>query len=98
MKRSLPGRAKDREKGNNMKKKTSTLTHTEVLAYAIQHVYRKYRDTEKKASIAEQNDSHALADIIRKAYPWKAKLSALCTLYEMETGSEHEFKPENELL
>lgn len=79
-----------------MKRNAPVLTHTEVLAYAIQHVYGKCQEVEEKAAIAEQNDGHELADAIRKVSPWKEKLSALCALYEMETGSEHEFKPEEE--
>ncbi|MBO6267379.1 MAG: hypothetical protein J6M06_04015 [Synergistaceae bacterium] len=77
-----------------MNKNTPTLTHTETLAYAIQYVNEKYRETEDKALAAEQQQNFQFAAMIREAFPWKAKLAALCTLYEMETGSEHEFKPE----
>ena len=77
-----------------MKKNHPILTHTETLAYAIQYVNEKCRETEERAAAAEQNGNSDLASMIRDASPWKAKLTALCVLYEMETGSEHEFKPE----
>lgn len=77
-----------------MKKNTPILTHTETLAYAIMYVNDKYRETEDKAAAAEQQHNFQFAEMIREAFPWKAKLAALCKLYEMETGSEHEFNPE----
>ncbi len=77
-----------------MKKNTPILTHTETLAYAIQYVNEKCRETEEKAVAAEQQHNFQFAAMIREVFPWKAKLAALCVLYEMETGSEHEFKPE----
>lgn len=77
-----------------MKKNTPILTHTETIAYAIMYVNEKYREAEDKAVAAEQQGNHQFAAMIREAFPWKSKLTALCALYEMETGSEHEFKPE----
>lgn len=76
-----------------MKNNKPELTHTEMVAYAIQYVYAQYKDIEAKAAAVEKSGDKESADIIRAAFPWEGKLKALCLLYKMETGAIHEFDP-----
>lgn len=77
-----------------MKNQKPTLTHTEIYSYAINYVKDKYDEDEKNAALAEAKDADDLAKMIRTQSQWKDKLTALCRLYEMETGVPHDFMSE----
>lgn len=78
----------------NMKrnKPSIAVTHTETLSYALCYVWEKYKENENQADKAEEAGNKDLAEAIRGNTMWKDKGCALCFLYEMETGTEHEFK------
>lgn len=70
------------------KNNSPTITHTEVLSYAISWVRQQYLEADKQASAFEAVGNIEMAEKVRETLGMKSKLIALGKLYEIETGSD----------
>ena len=78
------------------KEKPITVTHTEILAYAIQDVSRKFEEVKERAEAVKENNPQ-LAKMLMESCPWKGKLKVLLQLYKIETGTDYGYDFEDEL-
>ena len=67
-----------------------TLTHTEILSYAICTVNENYLKEKRN------NEECAKAGIDFVSDQWKQKLQALLNLYKLETGNDYDIDIEIE--
>ena len=70
------------------------MKHSEILAYAIEFINEKYKKDTERIKLAQQAGLADLEDLLELNNIWKSKLSVLCDLYEIETGSKHPCEPE----
>lgn len=73
-----------------------TVTHTEILAYAIQDVSHKWEAVKEKSEAVKANDPQ-LAKMVLESSPWKGKLKVLLQLYKIETGVDYGYDFEDEM-
>lgn len=76
--------------------KPVTVTHTEILAYAIQDVRGKWEREKERAEAAKATDPQ-LAKMVIESSIWKGKLKVLLQLYKIETGSDYGYDFDDEL-
>ena len=72
------------------KEKLITLTHTEILGFAIQRVAEFAQKEENDAREFEESNPE-FAKRLREASIWRPKLKILLQMYTFETGSDYGF-------
>jgi len=70
------------------KEKPVTLTHVEILGFAIQRVADFAQKEENDAKEFDERNPE-FAKRIREGSIWRPKLKLLLQMYEIETGSEY---------
>ena len=70
------------------KEKPITVTHTEILSFAIQALTRLWEKEKADTGRIRQTDP-AFAEEMLEGSMWRAKLRVLLQLYRIETGTDY---------